>query len=108
MAGMQDVEAAVGEADARPLAAPFGQPLFEHRPIEDDLLLGRERQRREVGGGAAPTAETVAVPRLPTTTAAAALAARIAGSKSQPAPSIAAITATTVSPAPDTSRTLTG
>ncbi len=52
--------------------------------------------------------ETVAVPRLPTTTAAAALAARIAGSNPVSAASIAASTATTVSPAPDTSRTLTG
>ena len=51
---------------------------------------------------------SVAVPRLPTTTAAAALAARIADSKSAFIASIADRTATTVSPAPETSRTRTG
>ena len=51
--------------------------------------------------------ETVEVPRLPTTTAAAALAARIAASNGAFIASSTAITAATVSPAPDTSRTLT-
>ncbi len=51
---------------------------------------------------------SVAVPRFPTTTAAAALAARMADSKSAFIASIADSTATTVSPAPDTSRTRTG
>ena len=46
VAGMQEIEAAVGEADAQARPAPFGEPLVEHRPVEDDLLLGRER-----GGG---------------------------------------------------------
>jgi hypothetical protein len=41
---MQQIEAPVGEADAQ--IAPFRQPLVEHRPVEDDLLLGGER-----GGG---------------------------------------------------------
>ena len=52
-------------------------------------------------------AETVAVPRLPITTEAAALAARIASSKSAPSASITDSAAATVSPAPDTSCTFT-
>ena len=51
---------------------------------------------------------TVAVPFLPTATAAAAFAIRNAVSQSAPAASVSASTAATVSPAPETSRTLTG
>ena len=51
---------------------------------------------------------SVAVPRLPTTTEAAALAARIAGSNGAFIASNSAITVATVSPAPETSRTFTG
>ena len=51
---------------------------------------------------------TVAVPFLPTATAAAAFAIRSAVSQSAPAASVSASTAATVSPAPETSRTLTG
>ena len=51
---------------------------------------------------------TLAVPFLPTATAAAAFAIRNAVSQSAPAASVTASTAATVSPAPETSRTLTG
>ena len=51
---------------------------------------------------------TTAVPFLLTATAAAALAARIAVAQSAPDASTTASTAATVSPAPETSRTLTG
>jgi hypothetical protein len=51
--------------------------------------------------------DTVEVPRLPTTTAAAALAARMANSYGVFIASSTAITAATVSPAPETSRTFT-
>jgi hypothetical protein len=44
VAGVQEIETAIGEADAQ--APPFGEPLVEHRPVEDDLLFGGER-----GGG---------------------------------------------------------
>ena len=47
VAGMQQVEAAVGEADAHSLPAPLREPLVEHRPVEHDLLLGRERGGRQ-------------------------------------------------------------
>ena len=107
MAGMKQIEAAIGEADAQPRPTPFVEALVEHCPVEHDLLLGREGGGRKERARSS-AAEAVAVPRLPTTTAAAALAARMAGSKPEPTASIAANTATTVSPAPDTSRTLTG
>src|SRR5262249_54921843 len=41
VAGVQKIETAIGEADAQ--APPFGEPLVEHRPVEHDLLLGRQR-----------------------------------------------------------------
>ena len=44
---MQKIETAVGEADAQPVLAPIGKPFVEHRPVEDDLVLGRERRRRQ-------------------------------------------------------------
>ena len=50
MAGMQQIEAAVGEADAQPLPVPFVEPLVEHRPVEHDLVLVRERRRRQHAG----------------------------------------------------------
>ena len=62
---------------------------------------GSTRERNSAG-------VTTAVPLLPTTTDAAALATRTAGSKSIPHASKTASVATTVSPAPDTSRTFTG
>ena len=108
MAAMQQVEAAIGEADAQALTAPLGEPLVEQRAVEDDLVLGGERRSRQHAVRAVRRRDTVAVPRLPTTTAAAALAARIAASKSAPSASITARIATTVSPAPETSRTFTG
>ena len=40
---MQEIEAAVGEADAQVLAPPGIEPFGHHGGIEDDLLLGRER-----------------------------------------------------------------
>src|SRR5690349_11673703 len=43
---MQEIEAAIGKADAQAMAAPFAQPFVEHSPVEHDLVLGRER-----GGG---------------------------------------------------------
>ena len=45
MAAMQEIEAAVGEADAQALPPPVGEPLVEQRPVEHDLVLGRERRR---------------------------------------------------------------
>ena len=60
MAGVQEIETAVGEADAQ--ALPFGEPFVEHRPVEDDFLFGCERGggknartqlRRRDGSGAA-------------------------------------------------------
>ena len=47
VAGMQKIEAAIGEADAQALPPPFGQMLVEQRPVEHDLFLGRERRRRQ-------------------------------------------------------------
>ncbi len=108
VAGMQQIEAAVGEADAQARAGATRASRSSSTDQSNTIFssgarsaAGRRRARSSAG-------ETVAVPRLPTTTAAAALAARIAASKSAPAASIAASTATTVSPAPETSRTLTG
>ncbi len=43
MAAMQEIETAVGKADAQAVAAPLAKPLVEHRPVEHDLVLGRER-----------------------------------------------------------------
>ena len=73
----------------------------------DDLFLGRQRSvgrilRRSSAG------VTMAVPFLPTATAAAAFAVRSAVSQSAPAASASDSAAATVSPAPETSRTLTG
>ena len=53
---VNDVEAAVGEADAQALAPPFGQAVVEHRPVEYDLLFrrqgrGRQDARAQLGGG---------------------------------------------------------
>ena len=104
---MQKIEAAVGEADAQALPPPFGEALVEQRPVEHDLFLRRERRRRQ-NARAQFGAESVAVPRLPTTTEAAALATRMADSKSACIASSTASIATTVSPAPETSRTFTG
>ena len=88
VAGMQQIEAAIGEADAQSLPPPFGEPLVEQRAVEDDLVFGRERRRRQQRDGATRRPSTVAVPRLPTTMAPAALAARTATSKSARAASI--------------------
>src|SRR5579871_4762076 len=45
VAGMQKIEAAIGEADAQSGVLPFGETFVEQRPVEDDLFLGRERCR---------------------------------------------------------------
>ena len=47
MTAVQKIKAAIGKADTKPLTAPFGEPVIEHREIEYDLLLGRERGRRQ-------------------------------------------------------------
>ena len=47
MAAMQQVEAAIGEADAQTVPPPFLQALVEHRPVEHDLVFRRERSRRQ-------------------------------------------------------------
>ena len=39
VAGMQEIEAAIGEADAQALLAPFGEMLVEQRPVEHDLFF---------------------------------------------------------------------
>ena len=61
VAGMQDVEAAIGEADAQPLPAPVRQMRIEIAASRHDLLFGRQRRmrqdfppqfRRRHGGGA--------------------------------------------------------
>ena len=106
VAGVQEIEAAIGEADAQ---TPLRQSASRSSSTDQSNTIfssgaseaaGRMRERSSA-------AETVAVPRLPTTTAAAALAARTAASivdlASRASPRA---TATTVSPAPDTSRTL--
>ena len=105
---MQEIEAAVGEADAQVLRAPLRRAARRASCQSNTIFssvasaAGRQDARAQLA------ADTVAVPRLPTTTEAAALAARIAASKSAPSASSTASTATTVSPAPDTSRTFTG
>ena len=103
MAGMEQVETAVGEADAQALAPPA-------------LDLGDGGGQRRDLGLAGPMSEwcsaatsssvvATAVPTLPTTMPAAMLARRAASSGGAPTATAAAITATTVSPAPDTSNT---
>jgi hypothetical protein len=47
VAGMQDVEAAIGEANAQALPAPFGEPGLERIRRAHDLLLGRESGMRQ-------------------------------------------------------------
>ena len=47
MAGVQQIEAAVGESDAQALPPPVGEMIVEQRPVEHDLLLGRERRCRQ-------------------------------------------------------------
>ena len=88
VAGMQDIETAIGEADAQSLPAPVRRAVRRVRRQSNTIFssaasdaCGRMRARSSAS-------ETVAVPRLPTTTAAAALAARIAVSQSAPAASI--------------------
>ena len=54
MPRVQQIEAAIGEADAQ--VAPFGEPLVEHQPVENDLLLRCERSggknaRAQLRGG---------------------------------------------------------
>ena len=88
VAGMQEIEAAVGEADAQALRGATRRAA-RRAPTSRTRSSPRARATAAAGCGArSSAAETVAVPRLPTTTAAAALAARIAGSKPAPAASI--------------------
>src|SRR3954468_4292544 len=47
VAGMQDVEAAIGEADALALLLPFRELRVERAGLEHDLLLGREIGMRQ-------------------------------------------------------------
>ena len=47
VAGMQQIEAAVGEADAQALPPPFGDMIVEQRPVEHDLFFRSERRRRQ-------------------------------------------------------------
>ena len=79
--GMQEIEAPIGEPDPQTLFPPFVEMLVEYSPIENNLFLRRQCRRRQY-----PRAKlgdsSVAVPRLPTTMAAAAFAARTADSKS--------------------------
>ena len=44
---MQDVEAAIGEADAQPLPAPVRQMRVEIAARRHDLLFGRQRRMRQ-------------------------------------------------------------
>ena len=44
---MQEIEYAIGEADAQILRAPFLQLRLEFLDVADDLLFGRERRRRQ-------------------------------------------------------------
>ena len=47
MPRVEQIEAAIGEADTLALAPPFGKPLFQHAPIEQHLVLARGRRGRE-------------------------------------------------------------
>src|SRR6516164_7074045 len=98
MAAMQQVKTPVGETDAQPVTSPFREPFIQHRPIEYDLILGRERGGRQ-------DAVTQFGQRHRRR---AAFAARMAESKGAFIASRIAMTAATVSPAPETSRTFTG
>jgi hypothetical protein len=44
---MQEIETAIGEANAQSVAPPFVESFVEHGPIEHDLILGCERGREE-------------------------------------------------------------
>ena len=105
---MQEIEAAIGEADAQPVPPPFGEPLVEHRPVEHDLVLRRERGRRqdavaqfgERDRRGAALADDDGGRGIGGAHRGLEVGARSASST--------ASTAATVSPAPETSRTLTG
>ena len=84
MPRMKQVEAAIGEADAETAPRQRASCSSSVGAVEHDLLLGRERRMRQQPDRSSE-AETAAVPRLPTTIEAAALAARVASSN--PAPS---------------------
>jgi hypothetical protein len=77
MVAMQKIEAAIGEADAQTMPTPFLQALIEHRPVGTILSCDASEAAGRMRWRISPI-ETVDVPRLPTTTAAAALAARMA------------------------------
>src|SRR5262245_62806393 len=43
---VKQIEAAVGETHAQPLAAPLGKMLFKNGPVEDNFFFRRQRCRR--------------------------------------------------------------
>ena len=104
---MQEIEAAIGEADAQALAAPFGKPFVEHRAVEHDLVFQRGRGGRQqamaqfvdVHGRGAALADHDRRARI-----GGAHRGLVVGAERQHH----AENGDTVSPAPDTSRTLTG
>ena len=108
VAGMQQIEAAIGEADAQALPPPVGEMLVEHRPVEHDLFFRRERGRRQNAraqfGDREPSRCRACRP--PPRRRHWRRAWRIRNRRR--IASMAASTATTVSPAPETSRTRTG
>ena len=106
MAGMQDVEAAIGEADASALRPSRRRPAASAAAASRMASwLGSRSVRGETARRRVRPTVSLAVPRLPTTTPAAALAMAAAAARSAPAASASANAAITVSPAPETSNT---
>ena len=77
---MQDVETAIGEADAQTLPAPLREPFVHHACQSNRIFSsGAERGRRQDARAQFARPKRSRCRCLPTTTAAAALAARMAG-----------------------------
>ena len=107
MTAMQKIEAAIGEADAQTVPAPIGETLVEHRPVEHDLVLRRERSGRQDAVAQFGERDRRGA-ALADHDGGGGIGGAHGGSNGACIASSTAITAATVSPAPDTSRTLTG
>jgi len=107
--GMQQIETPIGKTNAAiPLRPQFRQLLVEDRPIVDDLFLARQGRSRQGTRPQFSDRHSRDTAFLPTTTDARRIGGSHRCSRSMPAASITDSVATTVSPAPETSRTLTG
>ena len=102
MAGMEKIEAAIGEADAQALPAPFGDPRVEIAARRRRSFLPLPATPAAISCAAVRPVKPSPCPGLPTATAAAAVAhaARLPSRRWPQAQPPA--TASTVSPAPET------